>query len=121
MWTLMYLSSYSWLFMSYFIMICMTPGGIKIQNIKLNAICLYALVDNKILRPFNEWWPYSDDPNLPGNIGSQNTMAYPPQTNTFWTQSMSTNDECGIIVYEGTFTWNDLVEWYTNIYILISN
>eukprot|EP01084_Bolivina_argentea_P093849 168721_1 len=36
-------------------------------------------------------------------------MAYPPQTNTFWTQSMSTNDECGIIVYEGTFTWNDLV------------
>ncbi len=48
-------------------------------------------------------------------------MAYPPQTNAFWTQSMSTNDECGIIVYEGTFTWNDLVAWYTNIYILISN
>eukprot|EP01084_Bolivina_argentea_P259117 437106_1 len=41
------------------------------------------------LRPFNEWWEYSDDANLPGNIGSQNTMAYPPQTNTFWTQSMS--------------------------------
>eukprot|EP01084_Bolivina_argentea_P221762 375536_1 len=40
-------------------------------------------------------------------------MAYPPQTNTFWTQSMSTNDECGIIVYEGTFTWNDLVECAT--------
>eukprot|EP01084_Bolivina_argentea_P034160 63225_1 len=22
---------------------------------------------------------------------------------------MSANDECGVIVYEGTFTWNDLV------------
>eukprot|EP01083_Nonionella_stella_P283097 963466_1 len=61
------------------------------------------------LRPFNEWWEYSDDPNLPGHIGSQTTMAYPPQTNTFWTQTMSSNDDCGIIVYEGTFTWNDLV------------
>eukprot|EP01083_Nonionella_stella_P036702 100149_1 len=61
------------------------------------------------LRPFNEWWEYSDDPNLPGQIGSQKTMAYPPQTNTFWTQTMSSNDDCGIIVYEGTFTWNDLV------------
>ncbi len=50
---------------------------------------------------------YSTEPQNPNGIGSLDTLAYPPSDK--WDMSMK-NDGCDTIIYDRTFTWQELRE-----------
>eukprot|EP01084_Bolivina_argentea_P258775 436421_1 len=129
MWTLMYLSSYSWLFMSYFIMICMTPGGIKIQNIKLNAICLYALVDNKILRPTTndapeliKFYTYNENKYITSIYsGRYFTIFANHASQTYFAVGYNLSGQCGVGNYDCIIKQLKLIEYFNVNNIVIKS
>jgi len=68
--------------------------------------CSNRMASSYIDRDISTYWQYSDTPNLPGHLKSQDYLAYPP-VSKFWTLTSGTT--CKTIKYTGTFTWSDLV------------
>jgi len=57
---------------------------------------------------FDTFWEY---PLSPSDIGTATYLAYPPPdpVNGAWSVAVDDAAPCGVVVYTGKFTWNDLV------------
>ena len=55
---------------------------------------------------FGEFWKFSDSPYLSGQIGTIQTLSYPPPTSN-WILSA---DSCGTVNYLSTFRWVELIQ-----------
>jgi hypothetical protein len=62
---------------------------------------------------FDATWEYSENPAGFGQIAVPgHYLAYPPAGK--WDISMAEQDVCGIVHYEGSFSWNDLMQCSNN-------
>eukprot|EP00484_Ammonia_sp_Unknown_P026491 CAMPEP_0197029876 /NCGR_PEP_ID=MMETSP1384-20130603/9233_1 /TAXON_ID=29189 /ORGANISM="Ammonia sp." /LENGTH=533 /DNA_ID=CAMNT_0042459119 /DNA_START=105 /DNA_END=1703 /DNA_ORIENTATION=+ len=70
--------------------------------------CQNRNADSFTDKTFDEWWAFSANPD---DVGSANYLAYPPASpaSGSWQVYMDEDNECTQVVYEGKFTWNELV------------
>jgi len=53
---------------------------------------------------FSDYWDFSPNPHVAGNLGVSQYLAYPPPGD-YWNVFM---DDCGNVTYSAIFTWEDL-------------
>eukprot|EP01084_Bolivina_argentea_P267952 455010_1 len=81
------------------------------DSIDAPGTCQNRLADSFTSVDFADWWLYSET-RPETYVGTDDYLAYPPTDEDMWTVSMAEDDNgigCTTVVYDGHFTWNELV------------